>query len=397
MALDNVRRVYMTRSVTARNSQVAKKFYNLPLEVYYLIFSYLGYLDLCPLRFTCRKFYQVCADPLNKINLHTICTDLSRRHVRQLMTLTEKQASAIRELSICSSSGGPLGLGYRVLPSCPLKSQASEDLRKVVKKLTQCRILRISAVDIKHIDYQLAWMGAIDMTYSVLYAFCETKSSLKSLTLDFRTDNLPSLLHGGLESLPSYAVSDRFYGSLRVTDISLKVNANIAISRGLYKILLLPLYTPYPYGVNEVSLDLGEAYAEDVVYDVLEGKYFRIGHLAVIKLHNVTGMGHRLLEPKLNRYCYSLRVLTMENIIFRYTWWRRFLRDLKRKYFRLEELNLSWDVHTGSMSTSLVTLWNRNTIMGHSQTKVTYTGPEEHGALTALEEIACEDPLSVLL
>ncbi|RAK88834.1 hypothetical protein BO79DRAFT_265265 [Aspergillus costaricaensis CBS 115574] len=299
-----------------------------------------------------RRVY-MCADPLNKINLHTICTDLSRRHVRQLMTLTEKQASAIKELSICSSSGGPLGLGYRVLPSCPLKSQASEDLRKVVKKLTQCRILRISAVDIKHIDYQFAWMGAIDMTYSVLYAFCETKSSLNSLTLDFRTDNLPSLLHGGLESLPSYAVSDRFYGSLRPW---------------LCKIHLLPLYTPYPYGVNEVSLDLGKAYAEDVVYDVLEGKY-----------------------------CHSLRVLTMENIIFRYTWWRRFLRDLKRKYFRLEEVDLSWDVHTGSISTSLVTLWNRNTIMDHSQTKVTYTGPEGHGALTALEEIACEDPLSVLL
>lgn len=35
--------------------------------------------------------------------------------------------------------------------------------------------------------------------------------------------------------------------------------------------------------------------------------------------------------------------------------------------------------------------------MGHSQTKVTYTGPEEHGALTALKEMASEDPLCVLL
>ncbi|PWY65753.1 hypothetical protein BO83DRAFT_320589 [Aspergillus eucalypticola CBS 122712] len=343
-----------------------------------------------------RRVY-MCADPLNKINLHTICTDLSRRHVRQLMRLTEKQASAIRELSICSSSGGPLGLGYRVLPSCPLESQASKDLRKVVKKLTQCRILRISAVDIKHLDYRLAWMGAIDMAYSVLYAFRGIMNSLNSLTLDFRTDNLPSLLRGGLESLPSHAVSHFFYGSLRVTDISLKVNANIAFSRDLYSLLLLPLNTPYPYGVKEVSLDLGKVYAEDVVYNVLEGKYFRIRPLAVIKLHNVTGMGHRMLEPKLNRYCHSLRVLTMENIIFRYTYWRRFLRDLKRKYFRLEEVNLSWDAHTGLISTSLITLWNHGTIMDHGQTKVTYTGPEEHGALTALEEIASEDPLSVLL
>ncbi|BCR99479.1 uncharacterized protein AKAW2_41162S [Aspergillus luchuensis] len=87
----------------------------------------------------------------------------------------------------------------------------------------------------------------------------------------------------------------------------------------------------------------------------------------------------------------------MENIIFRYTCWRKFLRDLKRKYFRLEEVNLSWDVHTDSISTSLVTLWNHNTTMGHSQTKVTYTGPEEHGALTALKEMASEDPLCVLL
>lgn len=337
----------MTHSVTAQISHDANKFKNLPLEVYYLICSYLGYFDLCSLRVTCRTFYQVCADPLNKINLHTICTDLSRRHVRQLMRLTEKQASAIRELSICSSSGGPLGLGYLALPSCPLESQVSKDLRKVVKKLTQCRILRISAVDIKHIDHRLAWMGAIDMTFSLLYAFCETENSLASLTLDFATYNLPSLLHGGLESLP--AVSDSFYGNLRVTDISLKINASIAPSRGLYQRFLLPLYTPYPYGVNEVSLDLGKACAEDVVYDALEGKYFRVGLLAVIKLHNVTGMGHHKLEPKLNRYCHSLRVLTMENIIFRYTCWRKFLRDLKRKYFRLEEVNLSWDVHTDSI------------------------------------------------
>ncbi|GLA06034.1 hypothetical protein AnigIFM60653_006555 [Aspergillus niger] len=121
MALENARRVYMTRSVTAQISHDANKFYQPPIEVYYLIVSYLGYLDLRPLRLTCRTLYRVCAVQLNNIDLRTISTDLSRRHVQRLMRLTAKQASGIRELAICSSSEGPLGLGYRVLPSSPLK------------------------------------------------------------------------------------------------------------------------------------------------------------------------------------------------------------------------------------------------------------------------------------
>ncbi|GLA06033.1 hypothetical protein AnigIFM60653_006554 [Aspergillus niger] len=75
----------------------------------------------------------------------------------------------------------------------------------------------------------------------------------------------------------------------------------------------------------------------------------------------------------------------MENIIFRYNYWLRFLRNLKRELRRLQE------------STSLITQWNHNTIYDNTQTRVTYTGPEEHGALTALEKIASEDPLSVHL
>ena len=111
----------VTRSVTAQISHDANKLYQPPIEVYYLIVSYLGYLDLRPLRLTCRTLYRVCAVQLNNIDLRTISTDLSRRHVQQLMRLTAKQASGIRELAICSSSEGPLGLGYRVLPSSPLK------------------------------------------------------------------------------------------------------------------------------------------------------------------------------------------------------------------------------------------------------------------------------------
>lgn len=339
----------VTRSVTAQISHDANKFYQLPIEVYYLIVSFLGYLDLRPLRLTCRTFYRVCAVQLNNIDLHTITTDLSRLHVQRLMRLTAKQASDIRELSICSASGGPLSLGYRVLPSCPLKSQASKDLREALKKLKQCRTLRISAVEIKHTDYELAWMGAIDMTHSVLSAFCETQNSLKSLTLDFRTDNVASLLRGGLERIPSYGPAElsRFpFGSSRVNHISLNLNANIAGSPGLCERLLHPLYTRY--GVNEVSLDLGKAYAENVVLDVLRGRYFNTGEPEVIRLRNVTGMGHRMLEPKLKQYCYSLRVLTMENIIFRYNYWLRFLRSLKREFRRLQEVNLFWEVNTGS-------------------------------------------------
>lgn len=339
----------VTRSVTAQISHDANKFYQLPIEVYYLIVSFLGYLDLRPLRLTCRTFYRVCAVQLNNIDLHTITTDLSRLHVQRLMRLTAKQASDIRELSICSASGGPLSLGYRVLPSCPLKSQASKDLREALKKLKQCRTLRISAVEIKHTDYELAWMGAIDMTHSVLSAFCETQNSLKSLTLDFRTDNVASLLRGGLERIPSYGPAElsRFpFGSSRINHISLNLNANIAGSPGLCERLLHPLYTRY--GVNEVSLDLGKAYAENVVLDVLRGRYFNTGEPEVIRLRNVTGMGHRMLEPKLKQYCHSLRVLTMENIIFRYNYWLRFLHSLKREFRRLQEVNLFWEVNTSS-------------------------------------------------
>ena len=110
--------------------------------------------------------------------------------------------------------------------------------------------------------------------------------------------------------------------------------------------LLHPLYTRY--GVNEVSLDLGKAYAENVVLDVLRGRYFNTGEPEVIRLRNVTGMGHRMLEPKLKQYCHSLRVLTMENIIFRYNYWLRFLHSLKREFRRLQEVNLFWEVNTSS-------------------------------------------------
>ncbi|OJJ77234.1 hypothetical protein ASPBRDRAFT_231809 [Aspergillus brasiliensis CBS 101740] len=370
----------------------ATTFSNLPFEIYDMIFPYLDFFDLRFLRFTCRKFYQLCANPLKKIDLHTLSTDLSRPHVRQLMGLTTRQASDIRELSICSPSGKPLGLGYRVLPSWLMRSRASRHLKEALKRLKACRTLRISAMNIETVGYGPAWMGAIDVTLLVLAAFHDSKIPIESVHMDFRTDNAAALLHGGLEQLMAYQDARPLpftFGASGLNDVSLSLNANITKDHYLSESTFPPLWATY--GVKQISLDLGNGRGERCVQSLLRRPCRYYESFDVIRLRGITEISLDSLIPDLQNHRPTLRILDMVNIRCWHGSWFRFIGQLKT-HFSMKELNLAWDVDESSLFTHK---WRWTDIWGNPLFEVTYTGPRRHEVITALEMMTRRDPLCI--
>ncbi|PYH31820.1 uncharacterized protein BO87DRAFT_121181 [Aspergillus neoniger CBS 115656] len=308
------------------------------------------------------------------------------------MRLSERKALAVRELSICSFSGRPLGLGCSVPHSCPGELQVSENLETALERLRNCQTLRVSVAGIKTAGYGPAWLGAVDATLTVLEVFSQAGIPLKSIEMDFRTDDAAALLHDGFKhrDYNDIPFSPFGYDRLLIKDVSLSLNASIAGNSDLCRRIFSPLWVRK---AKMVSLDFGNSYGGRCVLDFLcHDKRFRARYISVLKLRGAAGMCFSKFAKKLHSHHTSLRILSMENVRFKRCDWPSLLHQLRTDFHHLRELHLTFPVEKDSM---FAHDWRWKRRYRDPQFKVTYNGPRKNGVVTALEELADGDPLLI--
>ncbi|PWY94190.1 hypothetical protein BO94DRAFT_323840 [Aspergillus sclerotioniger CBS 115572] len=135
---------YMTRSVTARAcKRTSNKICSLPMELLEMILFHLSIVDFHFLRHTCKFLYQRCGYQADLADPSTIETDLSRAHLHWLKRMPKERALRVKELSVRSFCGRPLGLCYEPPMLTARKSKISADLERVLKSFKHCRTFRI--------------------------------------------------------------------------------------------------------------------------------------------------------------------------------------------------------------------------------------------------------------
>ncbi|RAK95038.1 uncharacterized protein BO80DRAFT_280868 [Aspergillus ibericus CBS 121593] len=390
---------YLTRSRMARIREIqSNRICSLPMELLEMIIAHLSIFDAHSLHHTCRSLYHRCTPQIPRIDPHTIETDLSRPHLQQLTRLTARQALCVRELSIASLSGRPLGLGYPA-PTLALRMEELCDaLERVLQSFENCRTIRISAASIRNTEGWRHWMGALDAAIVVILSLSAIKSttcSVESITLDLRANSTAALIRGRcqrLEYLIQHVGFPRIPWPLK--ELSLYFSAD-TVKLCEY---IIPL-TRNGYTTKRCFFDFGQAYAEQFALTLLSRGY----QFQEIRLCSIKGMRSATLEQALACHYTTLRILQMKDIHFESVDWLSFLRCLKDEYPHVEEVDLVQGDDAVNQGATFTQNWRWVKWLDHqfnvtyTGPRATYTGPKAHLILTALATLAREDASQFIL